>query len=138
MSVLLGHVPLIVHCKCTKTTEAQEARLPHPMGLAHSQLHKRLSRSDISGSNSGAGGAEWRSYRASHPAIVKRRVRKGIPDCLRGLAWQLLSGGRDLLLENDGIYSCRSHFTVFNKPFELASPPFPCSYSTTKNVSKIL
>jgi len=33
---------------------------------------------------------------------VKRRVRKGIPDRLRGLAWQLLSGGRDLLMQNEG------------------------------------
>ena len=52
--------------------------------------------------NVGAGGADWRNYLARHPAIVKRRVRKGIPDCLRGVAWQLLSGGRDLLLENEG------------------------------------
>ena len=50
----------------------------------------------------GAGGAEWRSYLARHPAQVKKRVRKGIPDALRGLAWQLLSGGRDLLLQNEG------------------------------------
>ena len=34
--------------------------------------------------------------------MVKRRVRKGIPDRLRGVAWQLLSGGRELLLQNEG------------------------------------
>ena len=50
----------------------------------------------------GAGGAEWQAYLARHPAQVKRRVRKGIPDPIRGLAWQLLSGGRELLLQNEG------------------------------------
>ena len=43
---------------------------------------------------------DWKAYLAAHPAKVKRRVRKGIPDPLRGLAWQVLSGGRDLLLQN--------------------------------------
>ena len=38
---------------------------------------------------------------------MKKRVRKGIPDALRGLAWQLLSGGRDLLLQNEGGSGCR-------------------------------
>jgi hypothetical protein len=52
----------------------------------------------------GVGGAEWRSYLARHPAQVKKRVRKGIPDALRGLAWQSLSGGRDLLLQHEGVY----------------------------------
>jgi hypothetical protein len=36
--------------------------------------------------------------------VVKRRIRKGIPDCLRGLVWQLISGSRDLLLMNPGVY----------------------------------
>lgn len=50
----------------------------------------------------GAGGAEWKAFLAKHPQVVKRRVRKGIPNALRSLAWQLLSGGRDLLLQNEG------------------------------------
>jgi len=33
-----------------------------------------------------------------------RRVRKGIPDELRGIVWPLLSGGRQLLLQNPGVY----------------------------------
>jgi hypothetical protein len=32
------------------------------------------------------------AYAASRPKKVKRRVRKGIPDEFRGLAWQYLSG----------------------------------------------
>lgn len=52
----------------------------------------------------GAGGAEWKAFLAKHPQVVKRRVRKGIPNALRSLAWQLLSGGRDLLLQNEGVY----------------------------------
>lgn len=31
-------------------------------------------------------------YMAAHPAKFKERVRKGIPEELRGLSWQLLSG----------------------------------------------
>jgi len=66
----------------------------------------------------GAGGADWEAYLNKHPAKIKRRIRKGIPDALRGLVWQLLSGitlsqssvtgvsagGRTLLLENEGVY----------------------------------
>ncbi len=50
----------------------------------------------------GAGTSDWKRFVARHPSTVKRRVRKGIPDRLRGLAWQLLSGGRDLLMQNEG------------------------------------
>ncbi|BDA47094.1 TBC1 domain family member 10A [Coccomyxa sp. Obi] len=52
----------------------------------------------------GSGTADWKRFSARHPAMVKRRVRKGIPDRLRGVAWQLLSGGRELLLQNEGVY----------------------------------
>lgn len=41
--------------------------------------------------------------------MVKRRVRKGIPDRLRGVAWQLLSGGRELLLQNEGALQGGTH-----------------------------
>ena len=50
----------------------------------------------------GCGGADWKTYLARHPAQVKRRVRKGIPNALRSMAWQLLAGSRDLLLQNQG------------------------------------
>lgn len=53
----------------------------------------------------GTGGAEWREYLREHPRKVQRRVRKGVPDQLRGLVWQFLSGGRDLLLNNEGVYA---------------------------------
>lgn len=36
---------------------------------------------------------EFMAYAASRPKKLKRRVRKGIPDEFRGLAWQYLSGG---------------------------------------------
>ena len=70
----------------------------------------------------GAGGVDWQEYLNKHPVKVKRRIRKGIPDALRGLVWQLLSGnnshthlqyfvmgscaegGRSLLLANEGVY----------------------------------
>lgn len=40
----------------------------------------------------GHSGADFSNYLAKHPDKVKCRARKGIPDSLRGLAWQLLSG----------------------------------------------
>lgn len=55
----------------------------------------------------GAGGMEWKHYCKKKPLVVKRRIRKGIPDCLRGLVWQLVSGSRDLLLKNPGVYEVR-------------------------------
>lgn len=52
----------------------------------------------------GVGGSDWKHYVRRNPHVVKRRIRKGIPDCLRGLVWQLISGSRDLLLMNPGVY----------------------------------
>ncbi|XP_011623264.1 TBC1 domain family member 10A isoform X3 [Amborella trichopoda] len=52
----------------------------------------------------GIGGSDWKHYVRRKPLVVKRRIRKGIPDCLRGLVWQLISGSRDLLLMNAGVY----------------------------------
>lgn len=43
-------------------------------------------------------------YMSERYSKVKRRVRKGIPDEVRGLAWHCLSGGRDLLLANPGVF----------------------------------
>ncbi|KAJ8775174.1 hypothetical protein K2173_020178 [Erythroxylum novogranatense] len=52
----------------------------------------------------GLGGSEWKHYARRKSQVVRRRIRKGIPDCLRGLVWQLISGSRDLLLMNPGVY----------------------------------
>ena len=52
----------------------------------------------------GVGGTDWKHYVRRNPQVVKRRIRKGVPDCLRGLVWQLTSGSRDLLLMNQGVY----------------------------------
>ncbi|KAM4116258.1 hypothetical protein ACB094_02G036500 [Castanea mollissima] len=54
----------------------------------------------------GVGGSDWTYYVKRKPHVVKRRIRKGIPNCLRGLIWQLISGSRDLLLMNPGVYEC--------------------------------
>lgn len=60
--------------------------------LCHSSFH----------APAGSGGTDWKAYVKAHPRKVQKRVRKGIPDQLRGLVWQLLSGGRDLALRNEG------------------------------------
>ncbi|KAL1829184.1 hypothetical protein ACET3Z_007596 [Daucus carota] len=52
----------------------------------------------------GIGSSDWKHYARRKPHVVKRRIRKGIPDCMRGLVWQLISGSRDLLLMNPGVY----------------------------------
>ncbi|KAK3018705.1 hypothetical protein RJ639_005046 [Escallonia herrerae] len=53
----------------------------------------------------GVGGSDWKHYYVRRkPHVVKRRIRKGIPDCLRGLVWQSISGSRDLLLMNPDVY----------------------------------
>ncbi|XP_022772057.1 EVI5-like protein isoform X3 [Durio zibethinus] len=57
----------------------------------------------------GVGGSDWKHYARRKPHVVKRRIRKGIPDCLRGLVWQLISGSRDLLLMNPGVYEQLRH-----------------------------
>lgn len=41
----------------------------------------------------GPGGTHFRVFYKKKPLVVKRRVRKGIPDELRGIAWQHISGG---------------------------------------------
>lgn len=60
----------------------------------------------------GVGGSDWKHYVRRKPHVVKRRIRKGIPDCLRGLVWQLISGSRDLLLMNPSVYEVLHFFVV--------------------------
>jgi len=60
----------------------------------------------------GTGGSDWKHYVRRKPHVVKRRIRKGIPDCLRGLVWQLISGSRDLLLMNPGVYVVITYYLL--------------------------
>jgi len=52
----------------------------------------------------GPGGADLAAYMKRSPAKFKRRVRKGIPPEYRGLVWQLLSGGRALMVSSPGVF----------------------------------
>mmetsp|Transcript_1807 Transcript_1807/g.2464 ORF Transcript_1807/g.2464 Transcript_1807/m.2464 type:complete len:388 (-) Transcript_1807:180-1343(-) len=47
---------------------------------------------------------KWNEYRENKPKKVKRRIRKGVPDCLRGLVWNLLSGIGNLKANNSELY----------------------------------
>lgn len=49
---------------------------------------------------------QWKAYISAPKNKRKftRRVRKGIPDELRGIVWPLVSGGRELLLQNPNVY----------------------------------
>jgi len=48
---------------------------------------------------------DFQRYCQQRPKKLKRRVRKGIPDEFRGLVWQYLSGGRELMSRNPGRYA---------------------------------
>ncbi|KAE9615711.1 putative Rab-GTPase-TBC domain-containing protein [Lupinus albus] len=64
----------------------------------------------------GVGGSDWKHYVRRKHHVVKRRIRKGIPDCLRGLVWQLISGSRDLLLMNPGVYEITQGLLWYSTP----------------------
>lgn len=70
----------------------------------------------------GVGGSDWKHYTRRKPHVVKRRIRKGIPDCLRGLVWQLISGSRDLLLLNPGVYKVINYILQCLICFDLVIP----------------
>mmetsp|Transcript_29084 Transcript_29084/g.40160 ORF Transcript_29084/g.40160 Transcript_29084/m.40160 type:complete len:435 (+) Transcript_29084:32-1336(+) len=53
----------------------------------------------------GCGLSEWKPFAHRNPGLLQRRVRKGVPDSLRGIVWQLLSGSRELVIQNMGIYA---------------------------------
>ncbi|KAA0151149.1 hypothetical protein FNF27_06962 [Cafeteria roenbergensis] len=48
--------------------------------------------------------ANWGVFTRRHPATVKRRVRKGIPDSLRGIVWPVLAGGDELARRHPSMY----------------------------------
>lgn len=52
----------------------------------------------------GPDGVHFQAFYKRNPLLVKRRARKGIPDELRGIAWHRISGGRELLNQNPGVY----------------------------------
>jgi len=60
----------------------------------------------------GFDGKNWNHFYGRRHAKVKQRVRKGIPDAVRGLAWQMLSGSRELVQLNPGGLFLRS-FCLF-------------------------
>jgi len=48
---------------------------------------------------------DWERYVARKPQKVKRRIRKGVPDSLRGLVWNVISGIKTLKSENPELYT---------------------------------
>lgn len=52
----------------------------------------------------GPQGRNWDNYVGRKPEKVRSRVRKGIPEEVRGLVWQLLTGGRKLLQRSPGVF----------------------------------
>lgn len=58
----------------------------------------------------GPGLANWARVVQKSPKMVKRRIRKGIPDPLRGRLWALLSGAAEARSVHPGVYAdlCRA------------------------------
>jgi hypothetical protein len=79
----------------------------------------------------GVGGKDWKHYVGRKPQVVKRHVRKGIPNYLQGLVWQLVSSNWDLLLMNQGVYEvfgfCRFFSLLGN-----------CTNSSTETVAALV
>lgn len=46
----------------------------------------------------------WGSVTRKNPDLIKKRSRKGVPDCLRGTVWLIMSGGLELRRSNPGEY----------------------------------
>lgn len=43
---------------------------------------------------------------------LKRRLRKGVPDQLRGLVWHVISGGQALMQNHPGLYQSKEPFGI--------------------------
>mmetsp|Transcript_27057 Transcript_27057/g.48212 ORF Transcript_27057/g.48212 Transcript_27057/m.48212 type:complete len:232 (-) Transcript_27057:716-1411(-) len=63
--------------------------------------------------------ADFQAFSEREPAALTRRARKGVPDPLRGVVWQLLSGGRELLLQNEGVYEKLMLYESSNAELEI-------------------
>ncbi len=68
--------------------------------------------------------AVWRGYVSRNKEHVKERVRKGVPNELRGVVWQLLTGSRELRLRNRGLYE------------DLLTGSTPCEVDIIRDVSR--
>ncbi|KAG6590888.1 EVI5-like protein [Phytophthora cinnamomi] len=47
---------------------------------------------------------DWEVCQLRHAGTLKKRIRKGIPEALRGRVWSHLAGSSQMLLNNPGVY----------------------------------
>lgn len=79
------------------------------MADAHKLVfHTRLLLPDVDHLATGLNGKNWNHFYGKRPSKVKQRVRKGVPNLVRGLAWQMLAGSHELAELNPGRF-CDSH-----------------------------
>mmetsp|Transcript_4709 Transcript_4709/g.11436 ORF Transcript_4709/g.11436 Transcript_4709/m.11436 type:complete len:329 (-) Transcript_4709:92-1078(-) len=88
-------------------------------GLSSSDAHSEVRRISKWRRMIGVTNTEFKNLLENDCVTLTRRVRKGIPDPLRGIIWQLLSGGRDLLLQNDGVYEALVLYESSNAELEI-------------------
>uniref|UniRef100_A0A7S3D8N3 Rab-GAP TBC domain-containing protein n=1 Tax=Palpitomonas bilix TaxID=652834 RepID=A0A7S3D8N3_9EUKA len=71
----------------------------------------------------GGDGENWDLYKRKHMDKVKERVRKGLPDAIRGLGWRIFAHSGSLQEKNKGLYEVRTEQCTL-PPTYLFSPPF--------------
>ncbi|OQR99208.1 hypothetical protein ACHHYP_07166 [Achlya hypogyna] len=68
---------------------------------------------------------EWHSLQLKHASKLKSRIRKGIPEALRGLAWPHLTGASALMRNHPGMYRDL-----------LATPHIPCEETISRDIGR--
>ncbi|KDO27711.1 hypothetical protein SPRG_07340 [Saprolegnia parasitica CBS 223.65] len=68
---------------------------------------------------------EWQSVKLRHSAKLKSRIRKGIPEALRGLAWPHLSGASMMMQNHPGMYRDL-----------LATAHIPCEETISRDIGR--
>lgn len=46
----------------------------------------------------------FRAYEEKNSRVVRRRIRKGVPQPFRGLVWKELAGVSEVMRQNKGVY----------------------------------
>lgn len=70
---------------------------------------------------------DWERWKSKRGAKIRGRIRKGIPDRVRGKAWQLIAGSHGLSEQHPGLYDklCEAHCALSDEIGRDISRTFP-------------
>jgi hypothetical protein len=71
---------------------------------------------------------DWEGTLARRPGLLKRRLRKGVPDCLRGAVWPLVTGGAALKAAHPGEFARLTALTPSRADMLCISLDLPRTY----------